>query len=489
MNKKMSGILIPIILFAALAFPGVSNAGAFQYRSINFCSWGAGEYDSEMVDPALQAIKSLGANIVTLDWAVPFDPVTGGRVAQFDASASVREPSLESVASVADKVRALGMAVIFKPHVGHRSEGFNLNYWNVFWNKDASQFDAGRFFRDWKDYMMQMAILAQQKGSPFLVIGTEMNHVDVAEYRHYWVDLINAVKSVYSGQITYDALISFWEPNRDVKEVGFIDQLDFISLSVYPDLTQNKNASYEELVYGWNKTYHCDGNCYESYGLIDYLLSVYQETGKKIWFSETGFPSYDGSAIYPSNFSGTAPQDLEEQKMATQSLFDVWQNHTNWMMGMSLWEVCPNLWLDKTQPWYVNGYEPFGKPVENVIRHWYKVMPVREFVTRFYQQCFGREPDSEGLNSWTDALLNDYLTGSDVAFSFIFSNEFSGRNTTNEEFLHILYRAFFNRDPDAVGYTGWINTINDGSDRATILEGFLNSQEFINLCSNYGIKP
>jgi len=87
------------------------------------------------------------------------------------------------------------------------------------------------------------------------------------------------------------------------------------------------------------------------------------------------------------------------------------------------------------------------------------VVDVRRFVTRFYQQCLSREPDSSGLNGWSNALLNGTLTGADVAFSFIFSDEFINRYTTNEDFVTILYRAFFNREPDSAGYSGWLNAL------------------------------
>jgi len=117
------------------------------------------------------------------------------------------------------------------------------------------------------------------------------------------------------------------------------------------------------------------------------------------------------------------------------------------------------------------------------------VVDVRRFVTRFYQQCLSREPDSPGLTGWTNALLNGSLTGSDIAWSFIFSDEFINRYTTNEDFVTILYRAFFNREPDSAGYSGWLNMLYDGTSRSAVLDGFTGSQEFRNLCGSYGITP
>ena len=115
--------------------------------------------------------------------------------------------------------------------------------------------------------------------------------------------------------------------------------------------------------------------------------------------------------------------------------------------------------------------------------------PVTEFVTRFYQQCLNREPDTAGLNGWVNDLNGGLKAGDTLAEAFVFSSEFQNRNTSNSEFLTILYKAFFNRDPDASGYNNWINSMSSGTSRSEVLAGFTSAQEFINLCSDYQIRP
>jgi hypothetical protein len=114
---------------------------------------------------------------------------------------------------------------------------------------------------------------------------------------------------------------------------------------------------------------------------------------------------------------------------------------------------------------------------------------VEVFVTRFYQECLGREPEQAGLNNWVNALENGSLSGADIANGFIFSQEFINRNTANEEFVTILYRAFFDREPDTGGYNGWLNFLSSGKSREFVLDGFIYSKEFENLCDSYGIDP
>jgi len=112
---------------------------------------------------------------------------------------------------------------------------------------------------------------------------------------------------------------------------------------------------------------------------------------------------------------------------------------------------------------------------------------VNAFVTRFYQQCLGREPEQAGLDSWVDLLMDGSKSGSDVAYSFIFSPEFMDKGTTDAQYLTILYQAFFNRAPDTGGYSTWMEQLNNDLSRLEVLNGFTGAQEFLNLCQEYGI--
>ena len=55
-------------------------------------------------------------------------------------------------------------------------------------------------------------------------------------------------------------------------------------------------------------------------------------------------------------------------------------------------------------------------------------------------------------------------------------------------FVTILYRAFFDREPDAPGYQVWVDWLNSGAGRQDLLNGFIYSLEFENICDAYGIS-
>ena len=56
---------------------------------------------------------------------------------------------------------------------------------------------------------------------------------------------------------------------------------------------------------------------------------------------------------------------------------------------------------------------------------------VEAFITRFYQLCLDRDPDTAGLEGWANDLLDQVRTGADVAEGFIYSLEFIEKRTTN----------------------------------------------------------
>ena len=117
-----------------------------------------------------------------------------------------------------------------------------------------------------------------------------------------------------------------------------------------------------------------------------------------------------------------------------------------------------------------------------------QLVGVNDFVTRFYELVLGRTPDSGGLNDWVTQLNSGTRSGTDIANGFFNSAEFNNRDVSDSEFIEILYNAFFNRPADQGGYNDWMSQLQDGATRQNIIDGFSNSQEFINLANEYGIS-
>lgn len=116
-----------------------------------------------------------------------------------------------------------------------------------------------------------------------------------------------------------------------------------------------------------------------------------------------------------------------------------------------------------------------------------EVKNVGDFVTRCYQVAFNRTPDKDGFDSWVDKLTNGQACGVQVGYGFIFSDEYSNKNTTDDQFVKDLYKMFFDREPDEAGYDYWMNQLKANVNRIEVFAGFANSLEFFNLCSEYDV--
>ena len=108
------------------------------------------------------------------------------------------------------------------------------------------------------------------------------------------------------------------------------------------------------------------------------------------------------------------------------------------------------------------------------------------FVYRLYANCLGRTPDITGLENWCKNLKNG-TTGTQIAKGFIFSDEYKGKNVSNEEFVTMLYNTILGRTPDSSGLSSWTNQLNIGKSREYVTNGFLFSSEFKGQCSTAGI--
>ncbi len=113
---------------------------------------------------------------------------------------------------------------------------------------------------------------------------------------------------------------------------------------------------------------------------------------------------------------------------------------------------------------------------------------VKAFVERMYTVALGRSADASGVEYWTNLLLTGQQDGASLAQSFIFGDEFVKKNYTSQQYIDVLYKTFFNREADSSGSAYWLQLMNNRTSRKAVLAGFVNSQEFSELCSSYGIS-
>lgn len=111
-----------------------------------------------------------------------------------------------------------------------------------------------------------------------------------------------------------------------------------------------------------------------------------------------------------------------------------------------------------------------------------------DFAKRLYTCCLKRKPEDAGLKYWSLALTNLEQTGAGAAKRFFDSQEFRDLKTSDEEYVSRLYTTFMDREPDQSGFDHWVKALKSGTSRMEVLRSFAASQEFTDICAEYGIE-
>jgi hypothetical protein len=99
------------------------------------------------------------------------------------------------------------------------------------------------------------------------------------------------------------------------------------------------------------------------------------------------------------------------------------------------------------------------------------------YVRSLYYAILDRQPDEGGVKTWK-LWLSKGKSREWVISQFFRSQEYLGRNKNNTEYVRDLYQGVLGRQPDSGGLEHWVNRLNSGSSRQSVLNGFLNSSEY-----------
>ena len=259
--------------------------------------------------------------------------------------------------------------------------------------------------------------------------------------------------------------------------VGYFDASDAWSVSMGESVkSATVTLTCENTGKTWTFTGTPDCNKTNDVGYININNDYYGQPGCIIFRPQNGTTT-DKNYSYKVSISGTtAVKDW------------VWYGNIAYLEDVGDKPFTVNYTVDFFD---INDYK--NQPVEKPLTDEQKAQ-IEAFVRRFYKEVLGRDQaainkDKAGIATWTNALIDGSKTGGDVAYGFVKSKEFTNRDLNNADFLTTMYKAFFNREPDATGYNGWLSKLNSGTSRDQVVAGFVNSGEFRTLCSNYGITP
>ena len=113
---------------------------------------------------------------------------------------------------------------------------------------------------------------------------------------------------------------------------------------------------------------------------------------------------------------------------------------------------------------------------------------VVQFAEKMYTECLGRAAESTGLAYWSKGLYEKTITGKGILENFFLSKEIKGKNLSNREYVQRIYKVMLDRNPDAGGLNYWSGKLDSGASPTAVIDGFIDSKEFTQICDDYGIK-
>lgn len=243
-------------------------------------------------------------------------------------------------------LRNSGFKVMLKPHVWVGGWSFNPDNWRSKIDfTDSSKREE--WFRNYSDFIVSQAELAERNNVEIFVVGTEL--VGLSKYTMDWRRLIQKVREVYGGKLTYAA--EGW----NAKNIQFWGNLDYIGIDAYFPLANEKNPTIDELVNGWSK-YEKD------------FKNLSDKYDKKIIFAEIGFKSHEGSTIKPWEWNHDGKPSEEEQANAFKATYLVFHDKP-YLAGFFVWKYFTDM-NSYERPNIEKGFTPYGKTAEKIISEW-----------------------------------------------------------------------------------------------------------------------
>lgn len=193
------------------------------------------------------------------------------------------------------------------------------------------------WFQSYKAFQMHYAQIAQKEGCEMFIAGCEMVMTEHREQE--WRDVIAAIRQVYHGLISY---------NTDKYQEDYVkwwDCVDVISSSGYYPAGK------------WEQE-------------LDRIERVVRKYKKPFFFAEAGCMSREGSKNVPNDWGLSGNLRLQEQTEWYEEMFAACQKR-DWVSGFGLWEWAAVVPIPEKAK-YDSTYQIGGKPVQEVIRKYYK---------------------------------------------------------------------------------------------------------------------
>jgi hypothetical protein len=279
------------------------------FRSgMTLTSWTKGELgDPDKGEKQIQKIAETGANLLSF---IPTSYQDGPKATVIYQDQE-KTSSNEEVADGIRQAHDLGMAVLLKPHVDSPDNTWRGEFGAGF---DAKQRD--QWFKSYKEFIVPYAKLAQENGVEICSVGCEFKAL--SGYADQWREIVNSVRDVYHGEVTYAA--NYDEP------IQWYDAVDIIGVDDYSPVT-TVNATAATIASFWQDR-------------VAQYSQYAKKLGKPFMLTEFGCSSSVGGWKNPNEpTSNTADQDV--QAIWYGALYNAILQKPGALVGVAGWQWYP----------------------------------------------------------------------------------------------------------------------------------------------------
>ena len=334
---------------------GTLGNGGFQYYGITHVSWSFNEYTFATATASRDDLAATNAN-----WAGVLATWYQPNITANSMLSNFTTPTDDAVTQAIQEFHGKGIKVMLKPHV-------DVNDAAGSWRGNINPSAPDTWFANYTQFMVHYAQLAESLGVEMLCIGTELKTVSGAANQARWYGVIDAIRAVYHGALTYAANAT--SAGDEFTSVSFWDRLDLIGLDGYFALTNKADPTLAELVAAWR------GNL-NRLDLVATVTNFYNAHQKPIIFTEIGYKSSAGANTEPWNYNHVGAYDPTEQRNCIDAAFTVWSQWSSWMKGFFWWA-----WPVPAPAATDTDYNPRGKPAADLLRAWQSPIDPHNAVT------------------------------------------------------------------------------------------------------------
>jgi hypothetical protein len=225
-----------------------------------------------------------------------------------------RQARPEAMTRFVTHARNRGIQVLFKPHIWSRS------FWGgTTWHGSIemrSEADWQAFFKNYGDWIVEHARVAQAAGAGAFCVGTELQGTVHREAE--WRELIRRVREVFEGPLTYSASFGEWE------QITWWDALDCVSITAYwPIVPEDREPTEAAIRAGWRD-------------IFARLEPFKARVGRPIVFTELGYTASGRAHHAPWEHHEVAPDPALQARLYRVSLDEIARSGV--VDGVLLWK-------------------------------------------------------------------------------------------------------------------------------------------------------